>query len=55
MEWIRDEMEQGKDSVSVFLLKQPCYGGYADKPAPEEKGGGGLHVSFGGEGKEYGA
>ena len=34
--------------MSLFRLKQPCYGGYADRPA--ENGGGGISVTvtFGG-------
>ena len=45
---IRDDLEQRSDSMSLFRLKQPCYGGYADRPA--ENGGGGISVTvtFGG-------
>lgn len=49
MDAISDELQQGKDAMSVFLLKQPCYGGYRDD------GMGGIPdhikvtVSFGGK------
>ena len=35
---VRDALEQRTDTVSIFLLKQPFYGGYSDKQA--ETGGG---------------
>lgn len=51
---IIDALEQREDSKSLFLLKQPCYGGYREKP--EESGGGGtldVKISFQG-GEEFG-
>ena len=47
MDQIRDELEQGSGNVSLLLLKQPCYGGYVDKPEPQAAGP--LRVIFGGE------
>lgn len=53
MDRIRDELEQGQGNVSLLLLKQPCYGGYTDKP--ENRPAGPVRVIFGGEkGGEYG-
>lgn len=53
MDRIRDELEQGQGNVSLLLLKQPCYGGYTDKP--ESRPAGPVRVIFGGEkGGEYG-
>lgn len=53
MDRIRDELEQGSGNVSLLLLKQPCYGGYTDKPQAQSSGP--LRVIFGGEkGGEYG-
>jgi hypothetical protein len=45
-----DTLQQGKDPMSIFLLKQPQYGGFADKQ-PEVSGGDSVHikVSFGGK------
>ena len=45
-----DALQQGKDPMSIFLLKQPQYGGFADKQA-EGNGGNDVHikVSFGGK------
>lgn len=34
-----DDLEQREDAKSLFLLKQPCYGGYRDKPEEGGKGG----------------
>lgn len=44
---IQDDLEQGKDPMSIFRLKQPCYGGFSDRT--DERGGGALtvKVSFG--------
>jgi len=39
MDRVRDELEQGSGNVNLFLLKQPCYGGYTDKAGGEERGG----------------
>ena len=55
MDRIQDELEQGKDSMNIFLLKQPCYGGYADKPANDWDRTVNVNISFGGEsGGNYG-
>ena len=53
---VQDDLEQRDDAKSLFLLKQPCYGGYRDKPeetAP--KGGGALEVRVCFRGEDYGA
>lgn len=44
-----DRLQQRKDTMALFLLKQPCYGGYSDAQA--DKGNQVLHVkvSFGGK------
>ena len=44
-----DLLQQRKDTMALFLLKQPCYGGYSDTQA--DKGNQVLHVkvSFGGK------
>lgn len=44
-----DELQQRTDSMALFLLKQPCYGGYTDKPQGDGAGDT-LHVkvTFGG-------
>ena len=46
---MRDDLEQRGDTMSLFRLKQPCYGGYADRPAEDAGGGICVSVSFGGE------
>lgn len=46
---MRDDLEQRGDTMSLFRLKQPCYGGYADRPCEEVGGGISVSVSFGGE------
>lgn len=46
---MRDDLEQRGDTMSLFRLKQPCYGGYADRPSEEVGGGISVSVSFGGE------
>lgn len=44
-----DELQQRTDSMALFLLKQPCYGGYTDKPANEHSGDQvHIKVTFGG-------
>ena len=47
MQRIQDDLEQRTDTMSLFRLKQPCYGGYTDKPSND---GGQLNVNitFGG-------
>lgn len=47
---IIDSLEQREDPKSLFLLKQPCYGGYREKP--EESGGGTLDVKISFQGGE---
>ncbi len=55
MDRMRDELEQGSGNVNLFLLKQPCYGGYTDKPAAEDKGGPvEIRVVFGNEKEDLG-
>ena len=50
---VMDDLEQRDDAKSLFLLKQPCYGGYRDKP--EDTGGGGaLEVRVCFQGADYG-
>lgn len=55
---MQDDLEQRADTMSLFRLKQPCYGGYADKPTEDSGHGLQVNVSFGsGDGKvaiEYG-
>lgn len=36
---IQDRLEQRRDSMALFLLKQPVYGGYLDRPASSRTGG----------------
>lgn len=47
---MRDELEQGKDAMSIFALKQKGYGGYTDKG---DLGGGvcDVRISFGADGE----
>ena len=47
MDRIRDELEQGRDTMNIFLLKQPCYGGYTDKPSGDS-GTLNVNITFGG-------
>lgn len=49
MDRMSDLVQQGKDPMSIFLLKQPHLGGFADKPTTTD-GGDTVHikVSFGG-------
>ena len=55
MDRIRDELEQGRDTMNIFLLKQPCYGGYTDKPGAGGDGQINVNISFGGDGgSKYG-
>ncbi len=44
---MRDRLEQRKDTAAIFLLKQKPYGGYSDRPDPNEIGGIKIQVSFG--------
>ncbi len=32
-DWFTDSLQQKNDSMTIFLLKQPRYGGYSDRPA----------------------
>ncbi|SBW02323.1 conserved hypothetical protein [uncultured Eubacteriales bacterium] len=55
---MRDDLEQRGDTMSLFRLKQACYGGYSDRPTEDSGQGIKVAVSFGaGDGKvaiEYG-
>lgn len=55
---MRDDLEQRGDTMSLFRLKQGCYGGYSDRPQEDSGHGIQVNVSFGsGDGKvavEYG-
>ena len=49
MDKMSDILQQGKDTVSIFLLKQQHYGGYSDKQETDNKGDTvHIKVSFGG-------
>lgn len=39
MDKITDSLQQNKDSMSIFLLKQVQYGGFIDKIQQEQSGG----------------
>jgi len=39
-----DEFQQGEKAMDMFLLKQPCYGGYADRQ--DNTSGGAVTVNF---------
>ena len=52
---IVDALEQRDDNRSLFLLKQPCYGGYRDKPTEDSSGTMEVRVSFQGAGDTYGS
>ena len=43
---IADELQQRKDSMAIFLLKQPVYGGYSDKSESDKEIN--INLSFGG-------
>ena len=51
---VMDDLEQRDDAKSLFLLKQPCYGGYRDKPedAPQARPAMDVRVCF--QGEDYG-
>ena len=38
LDCITDDLQQGKDSMSIFRLKQKHYGGYIDKVETEQSG-----------------
>jgi len=44
-----DALQQRSDSMAIFSLKQPCYGGYTEGRGKEKKGALSVNVSFGGE------
>ncbi len=44
-----DLLQQRKDTMALFLLKQPCYGGYTDKQADDGNQVLRIKVSFGGK------
>ncbi len=52
---IIDALEQRDDTRSLFLLKQPCYGGYRDKPDEGKGGVVEVRISFQEEGAQYGS
>lgn len=37
-DWLTDDLQQRTDSMAVFSLKQPRYGGYTDRQAVENSG-----------------
>lgn len=48
MQVIADGLEQRTDTMAMFLLKQPCYGGYSDKCDGAVGGGNmAITISFG--------
>ena len=47
MQRIQDDLEQRTDTMSLFRLKQPCYGGYTDKPS-NDSGQLNVNITFGG-------
>lgn len=51
---IQDALEQRDDSKSIFLLKQPCYGGYSDRPGEDKGGSVQVNITFGGQAENYG-
>jgi hypothetical protein len=54
MRRIQDDLEQRTDTMSLFRLKQPCYGGYTDKPS-NDSGQLNVNITFGGgEGRNFG-
>ena len=44
---MRDDLEQRSDTMSLFRLKQSCYGGYTDKPVENAGKEIRISVSFG--------
>lgn len=50
-----DDLQQRKDTMALFLLKQPCYGGYADKQQDTGSNAISINVSFGNESKSKGS
>ena len=44
-----DLLQQRKDSMALFLLKQPCYGGYSDQQQVQATGTLHFKVTFGGK------
>lgn len=51
---MQDALEQREDSKSIFLLKQPCYGGYSDRPGDDKGGNVQVNITFGGQAEKYG-
>lgn len=47
MQVIADALEQRTDTMALFLLKQPCYGGYTDRADGRQGGNLSVTVSFG--------
>ena len=44
---MRNRLEQRKDAAGIFLLKQPIYGGYTDRPAQDKSNVPPVAVFFG--------
>ena len=44
---MRNRFEQRKDSAAIFLLKQPVYGGYTDRPGTDKSNVPPVAVFFG--------
>ena len=53
MDIITDDLQQGKDSMSIFRLKQVHYGGYIDKVQQEQSGALTINIQ-GGKGSKWG-
>ncbi len=47
MQIIADALEQRTDTMALFLLKQPCYGGYTDRADGKSGGSLAVTISFG--------
>lgn len=47
---MRDDLEQRSDTMSLFRLKQSCYGGYTDRPVEDTGKEIRISVSFGAKG-----
>lgn len=47
MQRIGDELEQRTDTMALFLLKQPSYGGYSDRADLQQQGNLSITLQFG--------
>lgn len=47
MQVIADGLEQRTDTMALFLLKQPCYGGYTDRGDGRQGGNLSVSITFG--------